>query len=284
MRLARLVVGLSACLAAAACSATEGRLFVPSAEAGLPAQPNDAQAEAGVAAEAGVVRAGMRLQYQLSGTLDPSVDAELFVIDLFETSRAQIASLQARGKVVIAYVSAGSYEPWRPDVDVLPATVLGNPLAGYPDEAWLDIREPSVRQLLVGRLTLAADKGFDGVLLVSLDGYLANTGHDLSVDDQMAYNLWLAERARQAGLAAGISSAWPEASQLAARYDFAIHLNCLASQRCDELAPYRARGRAVFDLESGGGEPQRVCAEASTIGLPVTLKRETFDAWLFACR
>jgi hypothetical protein len=278
----RLVVGLSACLSAAACSATEGPLFVARADAGLAAQP-DADAEAGVATEAGVVRPGMRLQYQLQGALDPSADAQLFVVDLFETSHTQVASLKARGKVVIAFVSAGSFEPWRPDVDALPAAVRGNPLAGYPEEAWLDIREPSVRQLLVGRLTLAADKGFDGVLLVSLDGYLANSGHNLSVDDQLTYNLWLAERAKQAGLAAGISSAWPAASQLAAHYDFAIHLNCLASQRCDELAPYRARGRAVFDLETGGPERQRVCGDASAIDLPVTLKRETFDAWLFAC-
>lgn len=225
----------------------------------------------------------MRLQYQLVGTIDPNADADVFVIDLFETPRVQIEGLQARGKVVVAYIAAGSVEPWRPDVDALPAAVIGNPLTGYPDESWLDVRAASVRQLLVGRLTLAADKGFDGVLLVSLDGYLANSGHGLSVDDQLDYDLWLAARARQAGLAAGISSAWPLAGTLAAHYDFAIHLNCLTNQRCDELAPYRAKGRAVFDLETGSTDTQRVCSDASALKLPVTLKRETFDAWLFAC-
>jgi hypothetical protein len=278
---------LSMCLASSACSATEGNLFIARTDAGQ--APHDAAADAGgaadaMAAEGGVVRPGMRLQYQLTGTLDQNADAELFVVDLFETTHAQIEALHARAKVVIAYVSAGSYEPWRPDVDELPAAVRGNPLSGYPDETWLDVRAPSVRQLLVGRLTLAASKGFDGVLLVSLDGYLANTGHNLSAEDQLTYNLWLAERAGQAGLAAGLSSAWPQASRLAERYAFAMHLNCLANQRCAELDPYRARGRAVFDLETGTADSQRVCADAKALGLPVTLKRDTFDGWLFACR
>jgi hypothetical protein len=84
----------------------------------------------------------MQLQYQLSGTLDSSAEAELFVVDLFETTRAQIDALHARGRVLIAFISAGSLEPWRPDIDVLPAAAIGNSLPGYPDEAWLDVREP----------------------------------------------------------------------------------------------------------------------------------------------
>jgi hypothetical protein len=281
-------------LAASACSASEGHLFVSHTDAAQEA-PRDAgatmrdaeahDAEAGMtqAEEAGIVRPGMRIQYQLSGALDGNADAELFVVDLFETSRAQIDTLHTRGRVVIAYISAGSIEPWRPDVDALPAAAIGNPLPDYPDEAWLDVREPSVRQLLVGRLTLAADKGFDGVLLVSLDAYLANSGHDLSADDQLTYNIWLAERAAQAGLAAGLSSDWLHAARLAPSYAFAIDLNCLANQRCAELDPYRAKGRPVFDLETATGETQRVCADASALSLPVTLKRPEFDAWLIAC-
>jgi hypothetical protein len=135
----------------------------------------------------------------------------------------------------------------------------------------------------VGRLTLAADKGFDGVLLVSLDAYLAESGFALSAADQLTYNLWLAERAAQAGLAAGISSDWPHAAQLAAHYAFAIHANCVVDQRCAELDAYRAEGRAVFDLETAFDDSASVCAAASRLDLPVTLKREAFDAWFLAC-
>ena len=245
-------------------------------------EPEASAPDAGT--DAGPIQPGMRIQYQLSGTLDQSADADLFVIDLFETSRTQIQQLHAAGKTVVAFVSAGTVEPWRPDVGKLPEAAIGEPLAGYPQEAWLDVRDPNVRDMLVGRITQAADKGFDGVLLVSLDAYLANSGHDLTAADQLAYNVWLAQRAAEVGLTAGLSSDWMHASQLAPYYGFAIHLNCIADQRCSELAPYRARGRAVFDLETGTTDQASVCGAADQMDLPVTLKRSSFDAWSMPCR
>jgi hypothetical protein len=267
-------------LGIAACGSTRGPLFVA------------ADAQAGDAAEAGsgipdaaadlAVRAGMRLQYQLAGARDTSAEADLFVIDLFETSSAEIERLHGLGRSVIAFVAAGSYEPWRPDVGALAEETIGQPLAGYPQEAWLDVRDPSVRQLMAARLTLAADKGFDGVLLVSLDAYLADSGHDLTAADQLDYSRWLAVQAAERGLLAGISSDWPHATQLAEHYAFAIHLNCLANQRCAELAPYRERGRPVFDLETSG-DASALCAQGLAQKLAVTIKRESFDAWFQAC-
>lgn len=258
-----------------ACGTTRGPLFEP-----LDAAGSDA-ADGGSAADA-AVRQGMRLQYQLVGTQDLNADADLFVLDLFETSAAQVARLHAAGRSVIAFIAAGSYEPWRPDVDALPDSVIGEPLAGYPDESWLDVRATSVRDLMVSRLTRAKEKGFDGVLLVSLDAYLANSGHALSAAAQLDYNRWLAQQASLNGLLAGISSDWPHAAELADHYAFAIHLGCLASQRCGDLSVYRQRGKPVFDLETSGDAAQ-VCAEAARMNLSVTLKRPNFDAWLHAC-
>ncbi|MEY4514070.1 MAG: hypothetical protein RLZZ450_6192 [Pseudomonadota bacterium] len=228
------------------------------------------------------VRPGMRLQYQLQGALDPAADADVFVVDLFETTPTQLAQLHTRGRVVVAYIAAGSYEPWRPDVDTLPDAVIGDPLPRYPDEAWLDIRATSVRQLMVSRLARAASNGFDGVLLASLEGYLTQSGHDLTASDQLDYNRWLAEQASARGLAVGVSSDWPHAEQLASRYDFAIHLNCLANSTCAQLAPFRARGHAVFDLEVSR-DVSATCARAADLALPVTLKNSNFDAWLAIC-
>ena len=244
----------------------------------------DAGAPDAAAADAGksVVRPGMRLQYQLQGALDQTTDADLFVIDLFDTTSAAVAQLHARGRVVLAYISAGSYEPWRPDVSSLPASVVGEPLARYPEESWLDIRASSVRTMMEGRLTMAVDKGFDGALLVSLDGYLTKSGHDFSATDQLAYNVWLAQQAAARHLAAGISSDWPHAGKLASNYDFAIHLNCLADGSCADLTPFRERGHAVFDLETSH-DTATVCARAAGLSLSVTLKNDNYDAWLAVC-
>jgi len=274
----------------AGCSPAVGPLFT-SADAGPSdgtTPPNKNAADAAARRDAGVpdagaspVRTGMRLQYQLQGALDQTVDADLFVVDLFETTSAVVAQLHARNRVVVAFVSAGSYEPWRPDVSSLPASVRGEPLARYPDELWLDVRASSVRQLLTGRLALARDKGFDGVLLVSLDAYLTESGFELTATDQLEYSLWLAQQAAARGLSAGISSDWAHAGQLANDYDFAIHLNCLANGRCAELAPYRERGHAVFDLETS--RDPGLCDEATDASLSVSLKNASFDAWLMVC-
>jgi hypothetical protein len=273
----------------AGCAPAVGPLFTTAdASRASNTPPNDKTTDAGVGRDTGardagtsVVRAGMRLQYQLQGALDQTVDADLFVVDLFDTTSAAVQQLHTRDRVVVAYIAAGSYEPWRSDVASLPDAVVGEALANYPDEAWLDVRASSVRQLMASRLTLAADKGFDGVLLATLDGYLTETGYDVTAADQLDYNLWLAQQAASRGLSAGISSDWSHADRLANDYDFAIHLNCLASGRCAELAPYRARGHAVFDLETSRGPS--TCNGTTSGSLPVTLKNANFDAWLVVC-
>lgn len=279
----RCLLSLGSLSLSAACAPTEGPLFVLR-DAGI-SDARTSMDDGQDRADAGTFRAvrqDMRLQYQLQGLLDLHADADLFVLDLFETEMTAIAQLHAQDRVVIAYIAAGTFEPWRPDVSNLPLSNIGAPLAHYPREAWLDVRTSSVRQLMTDRLTLAARKGFDGVLLASLDGYLSDTDHDLTSDDQLDYNLWLAEQARRRGLVAGISSDWPHADLLADHYDFAIHTNCVASRRCAELSPYRERARAVFDLETRT-DAFTGCAEAARLAVPVTFKRDSFDAWRAAC-
>jgi hypothetical protein len=204
------------------------------------------------------------------------------VIDLFNTSAAAVGRLHARGRVVVGYVAAGSHEPFRPDADDFPPAALGAPLAGYPSESWLDTRDPTVRQIMQARLALASERGFDGVMLTSLSAYQADSGLPLTAADQLDYNLWLAGQAHAQGLVAGIIDDWAQAEQLAPAFDFAVHINCIATGRCGELDPYERRGKPVFDLETSGADAS-VCAQATQLGLPVTFKRRGFDAWLELC-
>jgi hypothetical protein len=39
----------------------------------------------------------------------------------------------------------------------------------------------------------------------------------------------------------------------------------------------------VFDLETHTAERDALCAAASSMGLPLTFKREGFDAWFSTC-
>jgi hypothetical protein len=114
---------------------------------------------------------GVTWQWQLTGTLDTSIDAQMYDIDLFGTSNDTIQALHSAGRKVVCYFSAGSYEPNRPDSDALAKTGLGSTLDGWPDEKWLDIRSSGVREIMKARLDLAASKGCDGVEPDNVDGF-----------------------------------------------------------------------------------------------------------------
>ena len=66
--------------------------------------------------------------WQLSGKIDTSKNVLMYDIDLWDTSRETIQALQQRGKKVICYFSAGSYEDWRADKNLFPASIKGNRL------------------------------------------------------------------------------------------------------------------------------------------------------------
>lgn len=65
-------------------------------------------------------------QWQLTGLpVDRSIEADLYDIDLFENDARTVADLQSAGRKVVCYISAGSWEDWRPDADQFPKTVQG---------------------------------------------------------------------------------------------------------------------------------------------------------------
>ena len=53
---------------------------------------------------------GTSWQWQLSGETDPTLDVQMYDIDLFEAQQEVIDQLHAHGRVVICYFSAGTYE------------------------------------------------------------------------------------------------------------------------------------------------------------------------------
>src|ERR1700712_3057309 len=186
---------LVVCLSA--CSITEGPLLVRLAsdaavssssasamtsDAGQPPPPSKA-----------TVEAGMSLQYQITGELDTSLDAQLFIIDLFDTEISKIRALHAANRTVIAYISVGSLERWRDDVSAFPASAVGSSLAAYPNESWLDTRAAGVRSAMRARFEYARTKGFDGVFASTLGAYRRDSGFELDQGDELDYLRFLSD-------------------------------------------------------------------------------------------
>ncbi len=226
-----------------------------------------------------------RWQWQLTGTLDTSIDVAMYDIDLFDAPQATIDTLHAAGRRVICYLSAGSWESWRPDAGDFPPGVLGDPLdPPFSDERWLDIRQIGVLgPILTARLDLAVSKGCDGVEPDNVDGYANATGFPLTAGDQLTFNRWLASRAHERGLSVGLKNDLDQIPQLVAVFDWALDEQCWEYSECDALAPFVERGRAVFGVEYTG-DPAVFCPPLDTLGYSWLQKHLELDAWRIDCR
>ncbi|MDP8222776.1 MAG: endo alpha-1,4 polygalactosaminidase [Candidatus Lernaella stagnicola] len=192
---------------------------------------------------------GTTWQWQLLGPIDDSFDVDVYDIDLFDVEVATIAGLQADGRTVICYFSAGSWENWREDADEFPAQVKGETLEGWPDERWLDIRNHAVRNVMEKRLDLAAAKGCDAVEPDNVDGYTNANGFGLTNADQLDYNRWLAAQSHARGLSVGLKNDLDQVAELVDNFDWALNEQCRAYDECDMLSPFLQAGKAVFNAE-----------------------------------
>ncbi|MEA1920781.1 MAG: endo alpha-1,4 polygalactosaminidase [Campylobacterota bacterium] len=188
-------------------------------------------------------------QWQLSGAINTSYEVDLYDIDLFDTPQSTIDDLHARGIKVICYFSAGSYEEWREDALDFPQEALGNDLSGWPGERWLDIRNEEIHAIMRERLDLAKTKGCDGVEPDNVDGYTNNPGFDFDANDQLAYNIFLAESAHERDLSIALKNDLGQIGTLIEYFDFAVNEQCHEYDECELLEPFIQAGKAVFNAE-----------------------------------
>lgn len=196
-------------------------------------------------------------QWQLTGTIDTSVDVQMYDIDLFDTSAAVISKLHADGRVVICYFST-QYENWRPDAKDFPSSALGNALDDWVGEKYVDIRSSAIRNVMKARLDLAASKGCDGVEPDNVDGYTANTGFPIKAADQLDYNKFLAAEAHKRGLSIGLKNDLDHAAVLMPYFDWALNEQCYQYNECPMLNVFVNAGKAVFNTEYSGSA-SKIC-------------------------
>lgn len=226
---------------------------------------------------------GTTWQIQFTGEVALDVDVEVFVLDLFDTTEADIASLHARGRRVVCYFSAGSWEEWRPDAAEYPDDVLGRELEGWPGERWVDIRRLDVLgPILSSRMDLAARKGCDGVDPDNVDGYTYSTGFALRAEDQAAFDTFLAEAAHVRLLAVGLKNDLGQIGELVGLFDFAVNEQCFEYRECDLLRPFTSSGKAVFHIEYGQ-DPNVYCPETTAAGLSSLRKSPALGPEREAC-
>ncbi len=226
--------------------------------------------------------AGVSWQYQLSGKVDPSVKAKVYIVDGAETPKATVAALQGAGRKVVCYLSAGSWENWRDDAGAFPAAVKGSALDGWPGERWLDVRQLSVLEpLMAARMDECKAKGFDAVDPDNVDGYANDTGFPIQAADQLAYNRMLASLAHERGLAVGLKNDVGQVDQLVADFDFAVNEECVHYAECGKVRPFVDAGKPVFHVEYT--TPKRACDAPDAAGFSTIVKKLALGAWRRTC-
>ena len=222
-------------------------------------------------------------QWQLQGKVDTSLGVEMYDIDGFDATRRLVRRIHRSGAAAVCYLSAGSWEDWRPDADRFPAAVLGRS-NGWPGERWLDIRRRRVlAPIMRDRMDMCAAKGFDAIEFDNVDGYANRTGFDLTARDQLRYNAWLANEAHARGLSVALKNDLGQVRRLLPYFDFALNEQCFQYDECGRLRPFVEAGKAVFGVEYRL-RPREFCPRANAMNFNFLKKRPSLRRWRIACR
>ncbi|KAF2836364.1 glycoside hydrolase family 114 protein [Patellaria atrata CBS 101060] len=242
-------------------------------------------------------RPGSSWQIVLSAELDASrrltPDTAVFDLDLFDTSAETIAQLHARGKKVICYFSAGSYEEWREDADSFARTDMGRELDGWEGERWLDTRSKNVRNVMKKRIDLAATKGCDAIDPDNVDGFENRNGLNLRESDAVSYVRFLAQTAASKGLSTGLKNAQSIVRDVLDVVQFSVNEQCHEYRECGEYRPFINAGKPVFNIEYPPTAPRvparirtNLCsayAGGDASGFSTIIKGMDLDGWVQLC-
>ncbi|MBV2152973.1 endo alpha-1,4 polygalactosaminidase [Kitasatospora sp. SUK 42] len=225
---------------------------------------------------------GLTWQWQLGGSVDQSVDVPVYDIDGFENDASVVAALHAKGRKVICYINAGSWEDFRPDSAAFAKSLQGSD-TGWKGEKWFDIRKlDQLKPLMAARFDMCRSKGFDAIEPDTIEAYNQNSGFPLTPDDQLKYNRMLAQLAHERGLAIGLKNDLDQIPALLPDFDFAVNEECSQFDECDRVSPFVKAGKAVFHVEYKLDTDQ-FCAKTKALGFSSMQKKLDLNAWRKPC-
>jgi hypothetical protein len=273
-----LIAAITMALLLAACAGLEQTATQPVTPSFTPTSVSPANVEAWQPA------LNTSWQWQLDDLpVDQALNVDMYDIDLFDNDATIVAALHAQGRQVVCYMNAGGWEDWRPDAGQFPAEVIGANLDNWEGERWLDIRRIDViGPIMEARMDLCVTKGFDGVEPDNIDGFLNDTGYQLTYEDQRRYNIWLANTAHQRGLSIGLKNDMEQIPDLLPHFDWALNEQCFEYDECETLLPFIQAGKPVFNVEYELDRSE-FCEEANVLNFNSMKKNWNLDAWREPC-
>jgi hypothetical protein len=136
---------------------------------------------------------------------------------------------------------------------------------------------------MMARLDLAVSKGCDGVEPDNVDGYANDSGFPLTDQDQLAYNIWLANAAHAHNLSIGLKNDLDQISHLVGYFDWALNEQCYQYDECELLRPFTNANKAVFGVEYQGN-PAQFCPYFNALNFDWLMKELDLGPSRTACR
>jgi hypothetical protein len=199
---------------------------------------------------------------------------------------AAVNAIHANGGRAICYVSAGTFEPWRPDAASYPDSIKGRAVSGFKDERWVDIRQTGILlPIMEARVAKCQQAGFDGVEWDTVDGYTNRTGFPLTAADQLFYNASLGNLAHAYGLTVALKNDVEQLAELSPYFDYAINEQCEQYNECGGYTThFLSQGKAVFQVEYKLGL-NKFCPQANAANRNAIKKTfDLFDTPWTPCR
>lgn len=135
------------------------------------------------------------------------------------------------------------------------------------------------------RIQRCAAKGFDGVEFDNVDGYQAPTGFHLTAADQLRFDVWLANHAHRAGLAAALKNDPDQVRALEPYFDMELDEQCFQYSECPLLLPFIRDEKPVFEVEYGRRAASgSFCRSALKLRFESLRKHLALGPWRIPCR
>jgi hypothetical protein len=207
-----------------------------------------------------------------NGNKAPATDPVVYDIDGFDNTAATVTALHNLGKKVVCYIEVGAAESYRSDYSQFPAAALGKVMPGYPQEKYIDIRNPTVVTIIEARIAMCASKGFDAIEpdIDESYGYGAKqTGFALTKADEEFYMTTLANYAHSLGVAM-----WGKdlddtndsyAADMVNVFDAVLTEQCNQYDTCGLLSAYTGK-KPVFNAEYGYAQYKYCALDNARVG------------------
>ncbi len=230
--------------------------------------------------------------------INPDSTIKIYDIEMFENeSSGTVQALHNKGYRVICYLDVGSWENWRDDAADFPKSILGSTYSGFPDERWLDIRDVNTQksttgaklaQILTKRFDRARNMGCDAIEPDNMDGY-DKTAHEASgfpitYDDQIYFNLWVADRVHERGMLVGLKNNINQAHdpKIFNAFNFVVSEQCVQYNECGYFSDFLKLNKPVF-LAEYSITLSKMCAQAKKLRLSAIKKRNSLNATRTDC-